>query len=186
LTAKLHEGCDVIHLTCHSAPGSILVQDEVGYSSPMTADHLAAALPDGLSLITLAACAGSQSSLASIARRTRARLNDPSPVNHLPSDLAGLVAQRSEATVLATRQEITDVAAQRLFPQAITQIVAGASPADALRTIEATRREALNMICWRGRDPVADRIHAGTPEVTATLAKGLSGFRCNWFGSRRC
>jgi len=166
LIEVLQGSWDVIHLTCHAAPGAIVVEDALGYSELLPAKKLVAALPEGLSLLTIAACAGSRSTTASIASRTRARLHDAMQVDPGPSDLAGLAALRSGATVIGTRQEIEDQAAQRHFAASVVQVVAGVTPAEAVTSIDASLRNAMNLICWGGTQSISTRLRAGKQSVT--------------------
>ncbi len=165
LFKRLQASWDVVHITAHAAPGAVLVEDELGYSQEVRAADLADALPDGVVLLTIASCAGSQSTTASIASRTRARLHGGS-ADAAPSDLAGLMAIRSGATVIATRQEIDDLVAQRHFAHVVRQIVEGVPPSSALTSLDSTPREALNLLCWRGSKPIGAQLQAGSPKVT--------------------
>ena len=134
----------VLHLSCHAAPGKLILEDDEGEVDEVTADRLwSEALPadQGVPLVVLAGCA-----TALDVRQTRSH-EEPAEGEQVLPGLAAELLDHGVPTVLAMQASVSDRYATALAARLYRSLATHAEPAplpalaQARREIELGRRK---------------------------------------------
>ncbi|MFB6938951.1 tetratricopeptide repeat protein [Streptomyces chartreusis] len=173
----------ILHLSCHAAPGVLLLEDEQGHADEVDAQRFMQALPSdrGVPLVVLAGCSTARTTMSHDAQASRERppvdedegslagsmdsAGDVDPEGRIRAGLARALLERGVPAVLAMTESVTDRYATDLAADMYQALARAEHPnpltalSKARRTLENRRRKLLE------RDP-----RAGWPEwATPTL-----------------
>uniref|UniRef100_A0AAU3I7H4 Tetratricopeptide repeat protein n=1 Tax=Streptomyces sp. NBC_01393 TaxID=2903851 RepID=A0AAU3I7H4_9ACTN len=180
----------ILHLSCHAAPGVLILEDEQGHADEVDAQRFMGALPAdrGVPLVVLAGCSTARTCAPHDAQASRERTpaedeGEPDAGGTGPDDttdvdaegrnragLARALLERGVPAVLAMTEAVTDRYATELAADMYQTLARAEHPnpltalSNARRTLEQRRRKLLEE-----RDP-----RAGWPEW-ATPALFLAG-----------
>uniref|UniRef100_A0AAU3HVD2 Tetratricopeptide repeat protein n=1 Tax=Streptomyces sp. NBC_01393 TaxID=2903851 RepID=A0AAU3HVD2_9ACTN len=180
----------ILHLSCHAAPGVLILEDEQGHTDEVNAQRFMGALPAdrGVPLVVLAGCSTARTCAPHDAQASRERppaedegapeAGDTGPDDTTDVDaegrnragLARALLERGVPAVLAMTEPVTDRYATELAADMYQTLARAEHPnpltalSNARRTLEQRRRKLLEE-----RDP-----RAGWPEW-ATPALFLAG-----------
>ncbi|MEU6272709.1 tetratricopeptide repeat protein [Streptomyces populi] len=176
----------ILHLSCHAAPGVLILEDEQGHADEVDAQRFMGALPAdrGVPLVVLAGCSTARTSAPHDTQASRERppgedegalnagdtgsddMADADAEGRYRAGLARALLERGVPAVLAMTEAVTDRYATELAADMYQTLARAEHPnpltalSNARRTLEQRRRELLE----KG-DP-----HAGWPEwATPTL-----------------
>ncbi|WP_189981853.1 CHAT domain-containing protein, partial [Streptomyces capoamus] len=165
----------ILHLSCHAAPGMLILEDEHGHADEVDAQRFMGALPAdrGVPLVVLAGCSTARTSVERQAAGDEGEADGTGPADTADADgegrnragLARALLERGVPAVLAMTEAVTDRYATELAADMYRTLARAEHPnpltalSNARRTLEQRRRELPE------RDP-----RAGWPEwATPTL-----------------
>ncbi|MES9520389.1 tetratricopeptide repeat protein [Streptomyces capoamus] len=163
----------ILHLSCHAAPGMLILEDEHGHADEVDAQRFMGALPAdrGVPLVVLAGCSTARTSVERSAAGGEADGTGPDDTVDADGEgrnragLARALLERGVPAVLAMTEAVTDRYATELAADMYRTLARAEHPnpltalSNARRTLEQRRRELPE------RDP-----RAGWPEwATPTL-----------------
>jgi tetratricopeptide (TPR) repeat protein len=170
-TALLEEPCHILHVTCHAAPGVLLLEDEEGSSDPVPADRLAESIPASPpAFVILAGCSTADPQGAQDDR-------------FLPGIAQDLV-QRGIPSVLAMHGRVSDRYATDFVARLFADLVASQRPdpirslATARQSVEVERRSQLGTTRQAPEWPtpvlfISDRRQPLLPSKPSSPAAGI-------------
>ncbi|MGA5040291.1 tetratricopeptide repeat protein [Streptomyces capoamus] len=169
----------ILHLSCHAAPGMLVLEDEHGHADEVDAQRFMGALPAdrGVPLVVLAGCSTARTSVERQAAGDEGEADGTGPADTADADgegrnragLARALLERGVPAVLAMTEAVTDRYATELAADMYRTLARAEHPnpltalSNARRALERRRRELPE------RDP-----RAGWPEW-ATPALFLVG-----------